>query len=82
MIPGKFRILNPKNSQVICPQSFQKCLFTNIHKQYNMLKSTLLFKKNTNFTLSNSIIVSTINAKFSVYYFIQRRICSKIFKSA
>ena len=27
-----------------------KCLFTNIQKQQNMLKSCLLFKKNTNFT--------------------------------
>ena len=26
------------------------CLFTNIQKQWNMLKSSLLFKKNTNFT--------------------------------
>ena len=27
-----------------------KCLFTNIQKQYNMLKSSLLFKESTNFT--------------------------------
>ena len=29
---------------------YMKCLFTNIQKQKNMLKSSLLFKKNTNFT--------------------------------
>ena len=29
---------------------YMKCLFTNVQKQYNMLKSSLLFKKNTNFT--------------------------------
>ena len=27
-----------------------KCLFTIIQKQKNMLKTSLLFKKNTNFT--------------------------------
>ena len=32
------------------PVKFSKCLFTNIQKQYNMLKSSLLFEKNTNFT--------------------------------
>ena len=29
---------------------YMKCLFTNIHKQQNMLESSFLFKKNTNFT--------------------------------
>ena len=29
---------------------YMKCLFTNIQKQKNMLKSSLLLKKNTNFT--------------------------------
>ena len=29
---------------------YAKCLFTNIQKQQNTLKSTLLFKKSTNFT--------------------------------
>ena len=29
---------------------YAKCLFTNIQKSQNMLKSSLLFKKNTNFT--------------------------------
>ena len=29
---------------------YAKCLFTNIQKQENTLKSSLLFKKNTNFT--------------------------------
>ena len=29
---------------------YMTCLLTNIQKQKNMLKSTLLFKKNTNFT--------------------------------
>ena len=32
------------------PVKFAKCLFTNIQTQYNMLKISLLFKKNTNFT--------------------------------
>ena len=29
---------------------YMKCLFTNIQKQQNMLKTSLLFKKNANFT--------------------------------
>ena len=29
---------------------YEKCLFTNIHKQRNMLKISLIFTKNTNFT--------------------------------
>ena len=28
---------------------YMKCLITNIQKQWNMLKSSLLFKKNTDF---------------------------------
>ena len=32
------------------PPRYMQCLFTNIQKQQNMLKSSLLFKKNTNFT--------------------------------
>ena len=31
------------------PVKFAKCLFTNIPKQKNTLKTFLLFKKNTNF---------------------------------
>ena len=29
---------------------YMECWYTNILKQYNMLESSLLFKKNTNFT--------------------------------
>ena len=29
---------------------YVKCLFTNIQKQYNMFKTSLIFKKFTNFT--------------------------------
>ena len=29
---------------------YSKCLFTNIQKQQNTLKSSLLYKKNANFT--------------------------------
>ena len=39
----KFCILNPTGF-------FAKCLFTNIQKQRNALKSSLLFKKNATFT--------------------------------
>ena len=31
-------------------QRYMKCLFTNMQGQKNMLKSSLLFNKNTNFT--------------------------------
>ena len=31
-------------------RKYMKCLFTNIQKQWNMLKSRLLFKKTTIFT--------------------------------
>ena len=44
-----------------------KFLFTNIQKQWNMLKICLLFKKYTNFTVNNSIILRIKNAKFSGY---------------
>ena len=47
----------PKNFAVLIlgipyyrPVKFAKCLFTNIQKQQNKLKISLLFKKNTNFT--------------------------------
>ena len=46
IIPSQFRILNRKNSRV----SFAKCLFPNIQKQWNALKSSLRFQKSTNFT--------------------------------
>ena len=51
---------------------YKKCLFTNIQKQQDMLKSSLLFKKNTNFTgwsVDNSRILRIMNAKFSRYCF-------------
>ena len=44
-----FGILNPKNSGVITLITLAKFLFINIQKEYNTLKSSLIFKKNTNF---------------------------------
>ena len=44
---------------------YVKSFFTNIRKQQNILKISLLFKKFTNF----SRILSINNAKFSGYYF-------------
>ena len=46
-----------------------KSLLTNIWKQYNLLKISLLFNKFTNFTANNSIILRIRNAKFSGYCF-------------
>ena len=46
VIPGKIR----KEFSSYISVMFTKCLFTNIQKQYNMLKISLLFQKNTNFT--------------------------------
>ena len=48
---------------------YVKSLLTNIWKQYNILKISLLFNKFTNFTANNSIILRIRNAKFSGYYF-------------
>ena len=45
--------------------SHMKCLFTNIQKQKSILKSSLLFKKNLNYTR----ILRIKNAKFSGYCF-------------
>ena len=42
----------------ICAPVFMKCLFPNIHKQWDILKNSLLFMKSTNFTgkeLENSL---------------------------
>ena len=46
-----------------------KCLFTNIQKQQNMLKISLLFKKNINFLVNNLRILRIQNVKFSQYCF-------------
>ena len=46
-----------------------KCLFTNIQKQWNMLKSSLLFKKNANFTAGNFRMFRFKDAKSSGYCF-------------
>ena len=46
-----------------------KSLFTNIPKQHNMLKISLLFKKFTNFTGNNSRFLRIKNANFSRYCF-------------
>ena len=44
-----------------------KCLFTNIQKQYNMLKIRLFFKKFTKFMRKHSKILRTIVAlKFAL----------------
>ena len=46
-----------------------KCLFRNIHKQWNMLESSLRFKKYTNFMVKQFENSYTKNAKLSAYYF-------------
>ena len=46
---------------------YATCLFTNIPKQQNTLKSSLLFKKNTN--LNNSRILRIQETKVLGYYF-------------
>ena len=46
-----------------------KSLFTNIQKQYNMLKISLLFKKFTILRANDSRIIRIKNAKFLGYYF-------------
>ena len=48
---------------------FVKSLFTNIPKQHNILKISLLFKKFTNFTGNNSRFLRIKNANFSRYGF-------------
>ena len=48
---------------------FAKCLFTNIQRQLNSLKSSLLFKKNAKFRVNNSRILRIQNGKFSGYHF-------------
>ena len=48
---------------------YVKSLLTNIWKQYNLLKISLLFNKFTNFTANSSIILRIRNAKFSGYCF-------------
>ena len=48
---------------------YMKCLFKNIHKQWNMLESSLRFKKNTNFTIKQFENSYTKNEKLSGYYF-------------
>ena len=48
---------------------FTKRLFTNIKKQENTLKSSLLFKKIQTLRVNNSWILRILNAKFSGYYF-------------
>ena len=46
-----------------------------------MLKSSLLFKENSNFTVNNSRILRN-NVKFSLYHFIRTRVYKEMFKSA
>ena len=46
-----------------------KCLFINIQKPLDMLKNTLLFKKNTNFMSNNSRKLKVKNVKSSGYCF-------------
>ena len=46
-----------------------KCLFTNIQKQQNVLKSSLLFKKIQTSRVNNSRILRLKIAKFSGYCF-------------
>ena len=53
---------------------FTKCLFTNIQKQYNMLKISLLFNKYTNFTgeyLENSQYTECIFFRVLLLYEIE-----------
>ena len=49
IISWKFRILTAEDVRGICPLRFAKCLLTNKQKQ-NTWKTSLLFKKNINFT--------------------------------
>ena len=46
---------------------YVKCLFTNIQKQWNVLKINSLFKKFANFTgkFANSIILKIRNGEFA-----------------
>ena len=48
---------------------YVKSFFTNIQKQWNMLKASLLFKKFTNSPANGSIILRIKNAKLSGYCF-------------
>ena len=45
IIHSKFWVLNLKNSRVHLPVKFPKCLFIDIQKQYNTLKSSLFFQE-------------------------------------
>ena len=47
---------------------YMKCLFTNTRKQWNMLKSSLLFKKNTNLRVNNSRILRIKNVLVLLRY--------------
>ena len=49
--------------------TYAKCMFKNIQKLWSTLKTSLLFKKHTNLTSNNSIVLRTQNTKFSGYYF-------------
>ena len=46
---AKYFIITLFTFEKQAPNISMKCLFTNILKQQNMLKSSLLFKKNKNF---------------------------------
>ena len=46
-----------------------KCLFRNIQKQKNILKISLLFKKNSNFTGKYLQVTRINDAKFLGYFF-------------
>ena len=50
-------------------QKYMKCLFTNIQKQQNMLKISLIFQKNTFFTGKEPENFQIKNAKYSGYCF-------------
>ena len=46
---------------------YAKCLFTNIPNQWNTIKSSLLFKKNTNLTVIKIIISVTFRIFLNQY---------------
>ena len=48
---------------------YVKCLFTNIHKQWNVLKISLIFTKIQTSRVNNSRVLRIQNAKFSGYCF-------------
>ena len=47
---------------------YMKCFYINIQKQQNMLKTSLLIKKNTTSQVNNSRILRIKNEKFLGYY--------------